>query len=232
MPGPSGDPTDPMGHESSKIGEETGETKPLGDQPTDLADGPATRLSSAERTRDLNPDDTGEWRPEAVEKPAKRRADGYASTEPADKEDSNPSAGVILQDIGDYELLSLLGKGGMGVVYRARQASLNRIVALKLNRPSGPPNEVEARRFQQEAEAVASLDHPSIVPIYEVGVHEGHHYFSMKLISGESLQQAMSRLRGKFPAIGRILATSARAVQHAHERGHPPSRPQAGEYPA
>jgi tetratricopeptide (TPR) repeat protein len=107
----------------------------------------------------------------------------------------------------------------MGVVYRARQISLNRAVALKLIRFEGEPSVSELRRFQAEAEAIASLDHPGIVPIYEVGTHEGRHYFSMKLIEGQSLQKAIPRLGRDFRTIGMVLEGAARAVQHAHERG-------------
>lgn len=88
---------------------------------------------------------------------------------------------------GDYELLRVLGEGGMGTVYKARQLSLNRTVALKMIKASRFPSPDEVRRFQNEAEAVARLDHPNIIPIFEVGQYDDQHYFSMKLIAGESL---------------------------------------------
>ncbi len=135
---------------------------------------------------------------------------------PADSPEQPPAAWRFL---GDYELLEEIARGGLGVVYRARQLGLNREVAVKLLRTGALAGEEEARRFRAEATAAAALDHPHIVPIYEVGEHEGQPYFSMRLVSGRDLG-AVTR-EGSLPPhrAAELVATVADAVQHAHERG-------------
>jgi WD40 repeat protein/tRNA A-37 threonylcarbamoyl transferase component Bud32 len=127
--------------------------------------------------------------------------------------------GATVRYFGDYEIRRELGRGGMGVVYEARQVSLNRPVALKMVRAGVLAGDDELRRFQNEAEAIALLDHTGIVPIYEVGEHDGQRYFSMKLVSGSSLADRLAAYRDKPRAASMLLADVAEAVHHAHMRG-------------
>ena len=107
----------------------------------------------------------------------------------------------------------------MGVVYKARQVSLNRPVALKMIKAGALADEAELRRFQNEAEAVALLDHAGIVPVYEVGEHDGQNYFSMKLVEGGNLAEQLPTFKANPRAAATLLAETAEAVHHAHMRG-------------
>jgi eukaryotic-like serine/threonine-protein kinase len=120
---------------------------------------------------------------------------------------------------GDYELVRELGKGGMGVVYEARQVSLNRLVALKMIKDSEFASVDDRLRFQNEARVVAILDHPNIVPILEVGEFEGQHCFSMKLIAGGSLSQRLDAYAADPGATAALVIAVAEAVHYAHQRG-------------
>lgn len=139
--------------------------------------------------------------------------DGALSTEPI------PETGEKVRYFGEYELLAEVARGGMGVVYRARQVRLNRIVALKMILAGQFAGNADVQRFHTEAEAAALLDHPGIVPIYEVGEHDGHHFFSMGFVEGGSLASRL--LDGPLPPreAASLVRHIAESVQYAHERG-------------
>lgn len=141
----------------------------------------------------------------------------------------------LIRFFGDYELIEEIAHGGMGIVYRARQISLNRPVALKMILAGHLATPSLVQRFRAEAEAAARLDHPNIVPIFEIGEHEGQHYYSMKLVEGRNLARHLEEARGRraegnhktapsttaYPphTAAALLARIARAVHHAHQRG-------------
>ncbi len=125
----------------------------------------------------------------------------------------------ILGELGDYELLEEIGRGGQGVVFRARQKSLNRIVALKVIGLGQWATPAHLKRFRLEAEAAASLDHPCIVPIYEVGERDGQCYFSMKFVEGGQLDDVVRRAPMSIRQAAKLIAKVARTVYYAHEHG-------------
>jgi eukaryotic-like serine/threonine-protein kinase len=144
------------------------------------------------------------------------------SATPALSDDS--ALGAIVGSIGDYQILEEIARGGMGVVYKARQRGANRLVALKMILSGRMASADERERFLREAELAANLDHQNIIPIYEVAEFEGCPFFSMKLVEGVSLadqikgqRRSASRLDPR--AAARLMATIARAVEYAHERG-------------
>jgi len=128
-----------------------------------------------------------------------------------------PSA--MSMDFGDYELLEEIGRGGQGVVFRSRQKSLNRVVALKVINLGQWASNAHVKRFRREAEAAARLEHPSIVPIYEVGEREGSCYFSMKFVEGGQLDEVVRRRPIAIRQAAELIAKVARTVHYAHEHG-------------
>jgi hypothetical protein len=131
-----------------------------------------------------------------------------------------PAAGDKVGYFGDYVLLDEIAHGSSGVVFRARQVSLDRVVALKMLRDRPLlTTEADTRRLRAEATAAASLDHPNIVPIYEVGAHEGQPYFSMKLVEGGTLQFRMAEYQADLRKAATLMIKVARAVHHAHAKG-------------
>ena len=138
-----------------------------------------------------------------------------SKTKPRTVAAGKPASGML----GGYELLEVLGKGGMGVVYKARQPRLNRFVAIKMLLSGGQASEEEVRRFHVEAEAAAKLDHPHIVPIYEVGEEHGQHFFSMAYVEGPSLAKQLRDEPFPVRAAVEMVSTIATAVHYAHSQG-------------
>lgn len=134
---------------------------------------------------------------------------------------SSREAPSLLPDalIGDYEILAEIARGGMGIVYKARHTRLNRVVALKVTRAGQHTSQPEKQRFLAEAEAAAKLDHPNIVPIFEVGEGADQHFFSMAFVEGESLAQAIRE--GPLPPrrAAELMKSVADAVAYAHGQG-------------
>ncbi len=145
---------------------------------------------------------------------------GEFETLPPDRAAPLESAvGTRVRYFGDYELLAEIARGGMGVVYRARQNKLNRIVALKMILAGQFASEVDVERFYLEAEAAAQLDHPGIVPVYEVGQCLGQHFFSMGFVEGQSL--AARLVAGPVPPreAASLIKQIAEAIAYAHSKG-------------
>jgi serine/threonine protein kinase/Tfp pilus assembly protein PilF len=146
-------------------------------------------------------------------------ADGATEPQVASRGSSAARSAQMVIDFGDYELLEEIGRGGQGVVYRARQKSLNRTIALKVIGLGQWATQAHLKRFRREAEAAANLDHPCIVPIYEVGEREGSCYFSMKFIDGGQLDEVAKRKPLSPRNAAELIAKLARTVHYAHEHG-------------
>src|SRR5256885_5886299 len=128
-------------------------------------------------------------------------------------------AATMLGELGDYELLEEIGRGGQGVVFRARQKSLNRTVALKVISLGQWASKAHLKRFRLEAEAAARLEHPGIVPIHEVGERDGSCYFSMKFVEGGQLDEVVMRAPMSIRQAAELIAKVARTVHYAHQHG-------------
>ena len=132
---------------------------------------------------------------------------------------SQPASTTRVRYFGDYEIVREIARGGMGVVFEARQMSLNRKVALKMILAGQLADETDVKRFYTEAEAAANLDHPGIVPIFEVGQHEGQHYFSMGFVEGQSLSQRLAEGPLAERQAAALMVKVADAIDYAHQRG-------------
>jgi tetratricopeptide (TPR) repeat protein/tRNA A-37 threonylcarbamoyl transferase component Bud32 len=126
--------------------------------------------------------------------------------------------GTRVRYFGDYEIVREIGRGGMGMVYQARQMSLDRIVALKMIRSGDLAGETEVKRFVQEAQAAASLQHPNIVAVYEVNVHEGQFYYSMEFIEGKNFEELVRQHPLPAEQAARYVRIVADAIHFAHQR--------------
>ncbi len=129
------------------------------------------------------------------------------------------AAGLVIRYFGEYELLEQLGSGGMGVVYKARQSKLKRIVALKLIKAGELANPQDLQRFQAEAQAAARLSHPGIVPVHEVGVFQGQHFYTMDYVAGANLSQLHRDEPVPSRRAAELIQQLAEAIDYAHQQG-------------
>ncbi len=184
-------------------------------KPATIAEAP-TLAPGPQLTSPIPDTSTSTVHEQATLPPRDQATDDPGSSQPIQRDASSLAR---VRYFGDYELLREIARGGMGVVYRARQVSLNRPVALKMILAGQLAGEDEVKRFQLEAEAAANLDHPGIVPIYEIGEHEGQHFFSMGFVEGTSLAAKVAD--GPLPSREAATLTMkvAEAVQFAHEKG-------------
>ena len=204
--------------------------RPLGAGPTPTIADQATR-TAGDGSRDSHTTTERAGRPAAdswhrgstrLSEPLNRRAGRNShryGVRPIGTAQPTVASAACIRYFGDYEILREIARGGMGVVFQARQISLNRPVALKMILAGQLAHDADVRRFSTEAEAAANLDHPGIVPIFEIGEHEGQHYFSMGFVEGQSLSQRLAD--GPLPPreAAALLVKVAEAIEYAHRRG-------------
>lgn len=204
-----------------------------GDSPPGLCEGCLAPIRVAGSTSDTTPrlHDTGSFSkliepvgPSEQTLPGDSDRTVAGSTErsfPAGHEraGNSQSVGPPVRSFGNYELIQEVARGGMGRVFRARHVALNRTVAIKMILAGQLASDSDVQRFHAEAEAVAHLDHPNIVPVYEIGEHEGQYFFSMGFVEGQSLAQRVAT--GPLPPreAATLVKTISEAVQYAHDRG-------------
>jgi WD40 repeat protein/tRNA A-37 threonylcarbamoyl transferase component Bud32 len=191
-------------HEPSKLG--TNGTQVTPGVSSDFA----TELIQPERVQSHQDDKSSE---------SAALLDAAYDTLPSSQTSKSDSNTHLVAYFGDYELLNEIARGGMGVVYKARQMNLNRTVAIKMILAGHLASDEDVKRFYTEAEAAANLEHPSIVPVYEIGQHNGQHFFSMGYVDGSSLAERVKE--GPLPIKQAVLLTKkvAEAIEYAHSKG-------------
>jgi tRNA A-37 threonylcarbamoyl transferase component Bud32 len=181
----------------------------------DLMDGQTTPEEISKSYPELWPEISERWRKMCR---VKDELDALFPETPSPG-DLTPNRDLNLPRIGGYEVEAILGRGGMGIVFRARQVRLNRTVAIKMMLADTYASQQERDRFQREAEAVAGLPHPNIVQIYEVNDSDGHTYFSMEYVEGGTLADRLAGSPQPARQAASLVAALARGVQAAHEGG-------------
>ena len=199
----------------------TGTARPPGDGdgPSDLIAAPTRSPGPTIGTASVRQSLTNHDGPGATRPVTEAGTDGGVPPTEAGPSPTPPSpSGRLPRFLGEYELLEEIARAGMGIVYRARQDKLNRLVAVKLIKSGSLADANELLRFRREAEAMAELEHPHIIPIYEIGQEDDQPYFSMKLIAGGNLGRHIRRLKDDPRTVAAVMAKVARAVHYAHQR--------------
>ena len=154
----------------------------------------------------------------------------YEQTRGSNVEGDDFEAGDRIRYIGEYEILEEIARGGMGVVFKARQQNLKRMVALKMILAGRLADNADVERFQREAQAAGRLKHPNIVPVHEIGEHDGRHYFTMDLVEGQSLAEAIREETLAPRVAAKLVSAVAEAVHYAHEQRHDSPRSEARQH--